>query len=114
MRPLFKKGDKRDIYNYRPISLLPIFSKILERVIHTRLLEHLHEYNILSSEQYGFQPNLNTDNATYQLTNTILNALNNKTLIGSIFCDLEKAFDCVNHTILLSKFKIYGINWQLL
>jgi hypothetical protein len=85
VRPLFKKGDKRDISNYRPISLLPVFSKILERVMHTRLLEHLYAYNILSSEQYGFQPNLNTDNATYQLTDTILNALNNKTLIGGIF-----------------------------
>jgi hypothetical protein len=53
--------------------------------MHTRLLEHLYAYNILSSEQYGFQPNLNTDNATYQLTNTILNALNNKTLIGGMF-----------------------------
>ena len=54
VRPLFKKGDKRDISNYRPISLLPVFSKILERVMHTRLLKHLNDYNIFNSEQYGF------------------------------------------------------------
>jgi hypothetical protein len=77
--------------------------------MHTRLLEHLYEYNILSSEQYDFQPNLNIDNAIYQLANTILNPLNNKTLICGIFCDLEKLFDCVNRKILLSKLKIYGI-----
>ena len=63
----------------------------------TRLLKHLKDYNILSCEQYGFRPGLNTDNATYQLTDEILHALNNKLKIGGIFCDLEKAFDCVNH-----------------
>ena len=77
VRPLFKKGDKKDISNYRPITLLPVFSKILERVIQTRLLKHLIDYNVLSNEQYGFRPNLNTDNATYQITNEILCALNN-------------------------------------
>jgi len=75
----------------------------------TRLINHLNDCNILRNEQYGFRPGLNTDNATYQLTNEILYALNNKALIGGIFCDLEKVFDCVNHEILLFKLKTYSI-----
>jgi len=60
-----------------------------------RLLNHLTEHNILVKEQYGFRTNLKTDNATYHLTNEILNGLNNNMLVGAIFCDLEKAFGCV-------------------
>jgi len=69
--------------------LLTSFSKILEKIMQTRLKSHLTKYNIFSSEQYGFRKNLTTENATYTLTNEILTAMNNKSIAGGIFCDIE-------------------------
>jgi hypothetical protein len=68
-----------------------------------QLLEHLNKNNILVKEQFGFRTNTSTDSAIYKLTNEIHKALNSKNLIVDIFCDLERAFDCVNHEVLLSK-----------
>jgi hypothetical protein len=75
--PLYKEGNKRDVSNYRPISLVTSFSKILEKVIQTRLLDRLHK-NIISKEQYRFQREFKTENAAYELINEVLNVLNNK------------------------------------
>ena len=102
-------GSKSELSNYRPISLLTSFSKIFEKVIYKRLDNHASVYNILSKVQYGFRTNLSTENAIYQLTNNILKALDNKQLVGGIFCDLSKAFDCVDHETLLNRLEYYGV-----
>jgi hypothetical protein len=77
--------------------------------MYNRLVSHLTKHTILSPNQYGFQEKLLTDNAVYTLLNAILTALNNKSKAKGLFCDVEKAFDCVNHIIPLRKLEIYGI-----
>jgi hypothetical protein len=74
---------------------------VSERIIYDRLLQHIEANNILATEQYGFRPGASTEKATFQLTEEILKSLNNRMMAGGIFCDLHKAFDCVNHSILI-------------
>ena len=105
--PIFKKGSKTNLTNYRP--MLTSFSKIFEKVIYKRLDNHVICNNILAKEQHGFRNNTSTEKAIYQLTNNILKALDNEYLAGGIFCDLTKAFDCVENDILLNKLEFYGI-----
>jgi hypothetical protein len=105
VKPIFKNCDKYEPSNYRPISLLSTFSKILEKVIHNRLYKHIDRNYILYNNQYGFRPNSSTEKASFKLIEEILKAMNNKEL----HCDLHKTFNCVSHDILIKKLDFYGI-----
>ena len=107
--PIFKAGDKDITGNYRPISLLTTFSKIYERIFYNRLAPFLKVQKILFELQFGFRTNHSTDMALTILLDKIINALEKGHIMVGIFLDFSKAFDTVNHKILLDKLNIYGI-----
>ena len=107
--PLFKKGSKQDPSNYRPISVLPTISKLLEKAVHIQLYSYLCDNNLLSQKQFGFRLNSSTVTASAMFTDKILSAMDKGELTGAVFIDLTKAFDTVNHSILLSKLCSLGV-----
>ena len=107
--PIYKSKDKQMLNNYCPISLLPIFSKILEKVIHHKLFNFLDINNTLFSSQYGFRKNHSTVNAVTELVSHVIKAMDRKENTIGVFLDLSKAFDTVNHNIMLRKLEFYGI-----
>ena len=94
--------------NYRPVSLLPTISKVLEKVMF-RLFQHIDSNKLLTPSQFGFQKKVCIEDAIFFLLDNIITPLDHRKCVGGIFCDLTKAFDCVNHDILLHKLQYYGV-----
>ena len=99
--PVYKAGDINEVTNYRPISILFIFSKILEKLVHTRTLSFLKSHLVLTPTQYGFRPKYSTFHALLDITNSALDNIEKKLYTGLVFLNLTKAFDTANHSILL-------------
>lgn len=109
INPVFKNGDRSNIDNYRPISVLNILSKTIERVVYNQLADYLEENFFLSKHQYGFRRKRSTSDAVTKLTNNIRENMDKGKVTGALFMDLKKAFDTVNHSCLLYKLPYYGI-----
>lgn len=112
--PIYKKDDHKLFANYRPISLLPSLSKIFERVLYNQLFEHFSTNNLFFSSQYGFRSNHSTEFAAIELTERIKQELHKKSIPLTIFLDLSKAFDTLNHEIIIWKLSKYGLHTNAL
>ena len=109
VHPIYKSGDRDQFINYRPISVLNSFSKVFEKVIFNRLLNYINSQNIISHCQYGFRQNQATFMAITEMYDKISLAIDRNEYCAGIFIDLAKAFDTLDHNILLFKLEYYGI-----
>ena len=114
--PILKSGSQEDISNYRPISLLSQFSKILEKIYYKKMISFIEKNNILSNSQYGFREKHSTSHAISEVVELITDALESKKYSVALFIDLKKAFDTLDHNVLLDKLEYYGFrgssfNW---
>ena len=110
VKPLHKGGSRDALSNYRPISLLPVTSKVLESVIRDQVMSHLLDHNLLSPWQSGFRPGHSTTTTLLHVTSEWYSALDQGFIVGAVFLDIAKAFDTVNHTLLLSRLADLGFD----
>ncbi|PNF20311.1 hypothetical protein B7P43_G13693 [Cryptotermes secundus] len=109
VRPLYKKGERHEVCNYRPIAVLSVFSKILEKLVYNRLISFVTKYAILTELQNGFRKNKSTETPSQTFIESIQEAMGRRFHVIGIFFDLTKAYDVINHIILLDKLNYYGI-----
>ena len=114
--PIFKSGCRNDVKNFRPISILPYFSKNFERLMYNRLYNYFIKFKIFCSHQFGFRTGLSTGDAILEFLDGIYQTLDDRALLIATFLDFSKAFDTVNHEVLIKKLKHYGVrgaavNW---
>ena len=111
---LFKKGDPENPSNYRPISFLQAFSKIFEKVILKQLMHYFQSHDLLFKSQYGFRAQHSTEHAVLELVDRVSSLMDTGKTPFTLFLDLSKAFDCLNHQILLDKLHHYGVSGMAL
>ena len=105
--PVFKTGSNDEVNNYRPISFLPTLSKLIEKWINIKLSAFLNNHKLLYNTQSGFREGYSTETALILMLDTWLKAVNEGRLVGSVMVDFRKAFDMVDHKILLKKLSLY-------
>ena len=108
--PIYKSGSVKLPENFRPISVLPVLSKLLEKHIHRQYMDFLEEERLLSDCQFGYRSGRSTNLAATLFVDNVRNDVDKGKLVGAVFIDLRKAFDTLSHDVLLTKLKVYGVN----
>ena len=107
--PIYKSEDEQLVQNYRPISILPFYSKVFEKIMSNYIIEFMEENKLFYKNQFGFRKQHSTSHAIITLIEKVSKALNSGKIVVRVFLDLKRAFDTVDHTILLRKLEVYGI-----
>ena len=110
IKPIFKSGDKNKISNYRPISILPVLSKIFERSAAMQLVQYFEKYKIFNKNQHAYRPQHSTITCLFDIINYTHEQLDNKNYVSIVSLDLSKAFDTINHDLLLTKLQNLNLN----